>query len=456
MTECFTIMSNEIENRIDPYYYKKEFKINFGKFETRTFGELFEIITDGDHGNPEYSDEGIPYLRVVDVKKGEIKNAVKKISKAYSEKLYKSCFAKESDLLISIVGTLGESIIIKKNELPLAISRGFAILSNIKNKNLLNYIYNFTKTNLFNKQLKKNKVGSVQTGVYLSSLRNIKIPIPPLEIRNKIVSLMDKAYSSKKSKETEAQRLLDSINDYVLSELGIKLPELKDKMTLVVYADEVKGKRIDAYYYQPKFKEIEEALRKGKFGVKELKEVLEKSYIESKKVKNGEKYILSINSKKGVINEVGVFGEQLFKKSGGTKREIKNPSYKHFPKSLVISRINIQRGGCFILDNDVGEIYSTNEFYSFKSKNGLSLDFIFLLIRNPLLLMLINKEISGQFGRFKEEQFLNLKIPLPPLSVQNKIAEEVKRRIQKAEQLQKEAKEELEKAKKEVEKIILG
>ena len=53
------------------------------------------------------------------------------------------------------------------------------------------------------------------------------------------------------------------------------------------------------------------------------------------------------------------------------------------------------------------------------------------------------------------DSLLNLKIPLPPLEIQNKIAEEVKRRIQKAEELQKEAKEVLEKAKQEVEKMIL-
>ena len=43
---------------------------------------------------------------------------------------------------------------------------------------------------------------------------------------------------------------------------------------------------------------------------------------------------------------------------------------------------------------------------------------------------------------------------LPPLSVQNKIADEVKRRMQKADSLQKESKEELEKAKQGVERII--
>ena len=54
------------------------------------------------------------------------------------------------------------------------------------------------------------------------------------------------------------------------------------------------------------------------------------------------------------------------------------------------------------------------------------------------------------------EQIKSLKIPLPALEIQNKIAEEVKRRMQKAEQLQKEAKEVLEKAKQEVENIILN
>lgn len=49
-----------------------------------------------------------------------------------------------------------------------------------------------------------------------------------------------------------------------------------------------------------------------------------------------------------------------------------------------------------------------------------------------------------------------VKFPLPPIAIQNKIAEEVKNRRQKVEQLQKEAKEELEKAKQEVERIILG
>ena len=49
-----------------------------------------------------------------------------------------------------------------------------------------------------------------------------------------------------------------------------------------------------------------------------------------------------------------------------------------------------------------------------------------------------------------------LKIPLPPLSIQRQIAEEVNARRQKAKKLKEEAKEILAKAKEKVEKMIFG
>ncbi|HID43409.1 MAG TPA: restriction endonuclease subunit S [Archaeoglobaceae archaeon] len=83
--------------------------------------------------------------------------------------------------------------------------------------------------------------------------------------------------------------------------------------------------------------------------------------------------------------------------------------------------------------------------------------YIFSILKSPLGQIQIKRDITGGtiMGIIRETT-KNLKIPLPPLKIQNKIAEEVKRRMQKAEKLQKEAKEVLEKAKQEVEKIILS
>ena len=55
-----------------------------------------------------------------------------------------------------------------------------------------------------------------------------------------------------------------------------------------------------------------------------------------------------------------------------------------------------------------------------------------------------------------EFRLISLKIPLPPLEIQNKIANKIKNMRDEAKQLQKEAKEELQNAKEEVERIILS
>ena len=87
----------------------------------------------------------------------------------------------------------------------------------------------------------------------------------------------------------------------------------------------------------------------------------------------------------------------------------------------------------------------------------LNKNYISAWLNTKLQKLLTEREKIGAIqGNITIETIENFKIPLPPVDVQNKIAEEVKRRMQKAEQLQKEAKEELEKAKQEVERIILG
>ena len=180
--QCFKTYKSNIQKRIDPYFYSPEHNINLGSYNILTFADICNVITDGDHGNPQYAEncDGIPYLRVVDVKNNLINyKSMQYITKEYSERLYKSCFAHENNLLISIVGTLGESVLYKDST-PLAISRGFAILE-FNEKVIPEYVLAYTKTSIFNKQIQKNKVGSVQDGIYLQSLKEIKIPIPSLD-----------------------------------------------------------------------------------------------------------------------------------------------------------------------------------------------------------------------------------------------------------------------------------
>lgn len=300
------------------------------------------------------------------------------------------------------------------------------------------------------KQLQQKAVGTIMGSLSQDALKSVQIPLPPLPIQNRIVALMNKAYSQKKTKESEAQKLLDSINDYVLDELGIRLPELKDKMTYVVNSEEVQGKRIDAYYYQPKFREVEKAINEGKFEVKKLKDNL----VVINKLENIESYeyinyvdLASIDKDLGLIRNYNKLNINEAPSRARQKIEKGN---------LLLSGLSGSLKSIAIFDGSFGNAICSTGFYVIKNSNKYNNYYLWALFRNPLLQMLLQKESSGAImSAINRDAFLSLKIPLPPLDIQNKIAEEVKKRIQKAEQLQKEGKEELERVKKEVEEIIL-
>ena len=78
---------------------------------------------------------------------------------------------------------------------------------------------------------------------------------------------------AKKAKEAEAQQLLDSIDGYLLKELGITMPninaELTDRIFYVNYSD--LSNRLDPYYSLKYFQKSFEAVHSGKYPVLSLK-----------------------------------------------------------------------------------------------------------------------------------------------------------------------------------------
>jgi len=303
------------------------------------------------------------------------------------------------------------------------------------------------------KQLNRIKRPVGRANINLDEIRDIKIILPSLEIQNKIVSIMEHAYKEQKNKGEEISEFLDSINDYVLDELGIKLPELKDKMTYTVYADKVKENRINAYYYQPKFEEIEEAVKKGKFEVKSLKHFITKIHygasVKNEYVDEGIPLLRILNLKPNKFDL-----RNVVKLPESMKKDLGNAFVKE--GDLLISRSGTV-GLVSVVPKDAGGFAFGSFMIKFCLDEKINKYYVSVWLNTKLQNLLIERDKIGAIqGNITIGTIEDFKIPLPPLSIQNKMADEVKKRIQKAEQLQKEAKEDLEKAKQEVEKIILN
>ena len=454
--EFFTIMSNEIEGRIDPFYYRPEFrelKSALLKLKHKPLGEIIEFSSET-WNQKDFFDGEFPYIEIseIDTATGEIKNII------YYEKDKAPSRAKmivrENDIIVSITRPhRGAIALIDKSKDGFIASTGFAILRKLKIELNKKYLLFILRVQLSLKQMLQRSSGGNYPAITSEELKKIIIPLPPLSVQNRIVSLMEKAYSSKKSKETETQKLLDSINDYVLDELGIKLPELEDKMIYVVNSDDVKDKRIDAYYYQPKFEEIEKAVKKGKFEVRELREFIVKIYygasVKNEYVDDGIPLLRIVNLKpnKFDLREVVKLPESI-------RKDLGNAFVKE--GDLLISRSGTV-GMVSVVPKEADGFAFGSFMIKFCLNEIVNKNYISAWLNTKLQKLLTERDKIGAIqGNITIETIENFKIPLPPLAVQNKIAEEIKKRMQKTEQLQKEAKEELEKAKQEVEKIILG
>lgn len=101
------------------------------------------------------------------------------------------------------------------------------------------------------------KSGATVQSLNTEQLMDLSIPLPPLPEQRKIVAELDVAYAAKRAADEKATKLLASIDDMVLNELGIaKLPNPDTSLSSRIFtvpAKEVLNGRLDSYSYSPFF-----------------------------------------------------------------------------------------------------------------------------------------------------------------------------------------------------------
>lgn len=112
-----------------------------------------------------------------------------------NEDLYKkleSCKIKEGDILISLVGTYGKiSVVPKKYEQGIINPRLMKISFD---KNIINPIYfkNLFKSDYLLQQLSKLSRGGTMDIINSGIVKEIKVPVPPIELQNKFATIVQK------------------------------------------------------------------------------------------------------------------------------------------------------------------------------------------------------------------------------------------------------------------------
>ena len=143
------------------------------------------------------NDNTIPYITSKNIKNGilNFKDA-KYISKEDYKRISKNREIKTNDILISMIGTVGEIAIVKNTQFygqNMYLLRLNEKIINIK------YFLIFISQNKIKKILMDHKNNSPQQYLKKEFILELEIPIPSLEVQNKIVEILDKLYDYSKN-----------------------------------------------------------------------------------------------------------------------------------------------------------------------------------------------------------------------------------------------------------------
>jgi len=171
-------------------------------------------VRDGTHASPKYVQEGYPLITSKNLTNGFIDfSEINLISKSDFDDVNKRSKVDSGDIIMPMIGTIGNPVIVQKNIREFAIKN--VALIKLKDSNISNiYIKFILDSPYFDKVTAKYNRGGTQKFIALGDIRNIPIPLPfsnnkpDLKEQERIVNILEKA-EKLKEKGKNAKDLLD-------------------------------------------------------------------------------------------------------------------------------------------------------------------------------------------------------------------------------------------------------
>ena len=341
--------------------------------------------------------------------------------------IIKNFKVKNGDIIISIAGTIGKVSLVSNIPDNTILTENCAKII-INDKNNLNSIYlsELLKLDIMQKQIKGNQIQTTIPKLSLQRLRNLKIPLPSLEKQQNIANIMQKAYLNKKEFEEKANEHLNSINNYIINTVEIKINENKKRNTFTVKSNDLIGKRIDTFWYS-----------------------LGNMFYKSKKFEN-KKLSDLVNIQKGetITNETKENGDIPVIAGGKVPAYYNNKS--NYNGNIITVSASGSAGYVWWHDNP---IWASDCNVLTEKSNEVNIKYVYHILK-------LNQENIYKLQRGSVQPHVyasdlsEIPIPIPPIEIQNEIIEEVDKRNNEVIKCQTMAKKILKDAKSQAEKII--
>ena len=147
-------------------------------------------VRDGTHASPKFYPEGYPLITSKNLIDGEIDfSNVSFISEKDYEEINKRSFVDDGDILLAMIGTIGNPVIVKRNR-DFAI-KNIALIKFYKKDSEVTNTYIKSVLELVTDNLKLQSIGVTQKFISLGFLRKYSIPIPPITMQEEFADKVE-------------------------------------------------------------------------------------------------------------------------------------------------------------------------------------------------------------------------------------------------------------------------
>ena len=304
------------------------------------------------------------------------------------------------------------------------------------------YLILILRSKAFLDYVSNQKTNGIKTEARYNFIKDLEIPLPSIEKQKELVSEYEHLQNFATQKEEDANKIENSIDEYLLSELGIdNIEKAKDDKSL---------------FHTVNYNEL------NAWDIKSLSNI--QTFLKSRIYNNYRmQQILSINPRTPVPTNICISFipmENIDEKYGEIKKlEEKNSNTakgytKFLDNDIIWAKITpcMQNGKSAIVQGLLnGYGCGSTEFYVIRNnKNNelIRVNYIYFLLRMKILLTMAKKTFTGACGQqrvpvnFLEE----LIIPIPPIDIQDKLIssvivkkENIKKLRNESEQLKQQA-----------------
>lgn len=289
------------------------------------------------------------------------------------------------------------------------------------------------------------KSGATVQSLNTEQLMDLSIPLPPLPEQRKIVAELDAAYAAKRAADEKAAKLLASIDEMVLKELGIaKLPKPDTSLSSRIFtvpAREVHNGRLDSIAYQSMRRQFYKNVCAGTYEILRLNEIVDVDRRQTDSL-GGLTYVglENINGEDGsycpTSDKESISTAVLFRKD-----EILFPKLRPYLNKV------------WLADFDGA---ASTEFFPL-IPNGVSSEYLIAYLRlTPVAKVMTLLMTGNTLPRVQLEDVLSLPVPIPPRSVQDRIASTASSIRAEARKLKADATAALDAARRKIEVKIIG